>query len=358
MSGNRRFVRWLLIIAIIAFIALVAVVGGIAGTVLALSKDLPSIDELKPKAVVETSFVYDRKGRLIGELHGATNRIVVSSAKIPQVMKDATVAIEDERFYQHHGIDVEGIARAVWTDIKAGALVQGASTITAQFVRSAYVEITQEETFTRKVKEAVISWQLEDRWTKDQILTGYLNTVYYGRGSYGVEAITRTLFHKSVSKLTLPEAALIAGIANAPSALDPVIYPKAAKDRRDTVLRAMQEQGYITKAELNRALDTPLKVFKKGVQRNVGPQEYFLDYVSRQLVNELGQNVVFGGGLRIYTTLDLDWQKNAMKDVASVLYAPEDPSASLVAIEPKTGFIRAMVGGKNFKKAKYNHLLQ
>ncbi|MBM3148093.1 MAG: penicillin-binding protein, partial [Actinobacteria bacterium] len=304
-AGKRRWVRWLLVVLALLFLLLVAVIGGVAGTVMAISKDLPRLADLKPKAVVQTSFVYDRNGKLIGELHGAENRVVVSSEKIPQVVKDAAIAIEDERFYEHHGIDVAGLARALWTNIQAGATRQGASTITQQFVRMAYSEISMERTYTRKMREMVVAWQLEDEWTKDEILTGYLNMNYYGNGSYGVEAASRTYFHRPVSKLTLPEAALLAGIVNAPTYFDPIRNPEASRDRRDTVLLSMHRQGLIDQAQLDEALNTELKVFKKPLDRDVDEATYFTDYVTQELVKQLGQNVVFGGGLRIHTSIDM-----------------------------------------------------
>ena len=165
------------------------------GSIVALSRNLPQLDSMKRTVLAQTTFIYDRNGVVIAELHGDTNRIIVKSRQIPQVMKDATVAIEDERFYQHHGVDFEGIARALVPDLKAGHVVQGASTITEQFVKNAYVG--DERSLARKLREAVLAWQLENKWTKDKILTEYLNTVYYGDGAYGVQAAAETYFHKS-----------------------------------------------------------------------------------------------------------------------------------------------------------------
>ena len=171
--------------------------------------------------------IYDRHGDVIAELHGAENRVLVKSDQIPEVMKQATVAVEDQRFYEHHGVDIIGIARAAVADLKAGAVVQGGSTITAQYVKNAYVG--GEQSMTRKLREAVLAYQLENRWDKDHILTAYLNTVYFGSGAYGVEAASRTYFHKSAQDMTLKEAALLAALIRLPSQYAPTTDPKQAK---------------------------------------------------------------------------------------------------------------------------------
>lgn len=352
-AGRRRvFLRWLRIVLIVGALLLTGIVAATVGAVFAVARNLPSLDELTRHDTALTSFIYDRNGKMIASLHGAENRVNVDSKDIAEVMKKATVAIEDERFYEHHGVDIEGLVRAVLVDIKAGSLVQGASSITQQFIRNAY--ISQERTFSRKIREMVLAWQLEDRWSKDEILTAYLNTIYYGASSYGVQAAAQTYFHKTAKALTLPEAALLAGIANAPSYYDPINQPDIAKKRRDLVLSSMLSQNLITQVEYAEATALPIEVFKKPPAAKQKSSGYFVDYVTQHLINTLGANTVYQGGLKVYTSLDLKWQTAATNAVMRALPDASDPIAALVAIDPKTGYIRAMVGGRNAEKQKFN----
>ena len=173
----------------------------LAGAVVAVSHTTPSLASLQSRTLAQNTVLYDSRGTVIAQLHGDTNRTVVSSSRIPQALKDATVAIEDRRFYVHHGVDFVGVARALIADVLAGHVVQGGSTITEQYVKNAY--LSNESGLLRKIHEALLAWQLEDRWSKDQILTAYLNTVYYGAGAYGVQAAAQTYFHKNVWQLSL-----------------------------------------------------------------------------------------------------------------------------------------------------------
>jgi 1A family penicillin-binding protein len=351
--GAWRWARWVLVVLAVLIVAGLA--AG-AGVIYALTRDLPSLDELQQRQNAVNTVIYDRDGRMIAELHGAENRVLVSSDQIAPMMKQATVAVEDERFYQHHGIDVEGVARALVMDIKAGAVVQGGSTITAQYVKNAY--IGGERSVARKVREAYLSWQLEDRWSKDQILTQYLNTVYFGAGAYGVEAASRTYFHKSAAKLTLRQAALLAALIRLPSAYSPTTDPKQAKQRRDLVLDLMASQGYITQEAATEAKTTKLGVFKHPPNPNNSEAAYFVDYVTRQLIKKYGAAETFNGGLRVYTSIDMTWQDAGLTAIKSTIggldYGGWSPAGALVSIDPRNGYIRAMVGGTNFKKQKFN----
>ena len=197
------------------------------GTIVAVSRNLPPLDELSRQTNAQTTYIYDRNGQVIATLHGAENRTVVPSKAIPTIMKEATVAVEDKRFYEHHGVDFEGLVRALWADLRAGSVVQGGSTITEQFVKQAYVG--NDRNITRKIREAVEAWKLEDKWSKDKILTEYLNTCYFGDTAYGVEAAAETYFHKRISAVTLPQAALLAGLLRTPSQTSPTLYPQRAK---------------------------------------------------------------------------------------------------------------------------------
>lgn len=352
--GRKRGLVWLRIVLAGAFLILICVAAAVAGTVFAVTRSLPNLNSFQPNNNALTTLFYDASGNQIGGLLTAENRILVKSRQIPQIMKDAVVAIEDKRFYQHHGIDFQGLARALWEDIKAGSMVQGASTIEGQYIDNAY--LGQQHSFTRKIREMWLAWQLDDKLSKDQILTDYLNTIPFGEGSYGVGMAAKVFFREPLAKLTLGQAALLAAVINAPTYYDPLNNPTGAKQRRNEVLADMQAQGYITQQQAQAAIATPVKVSHKPLNLNKSPAAYFLSYATKELVNLPGitPTMAYQGGLRVKTSLNLDWQRKALNDVKSILKSPSDPGAALVAIDPKTGFIRAMVGGQNFKKQQYN----
>jgi penicillin-binding protein 1A len=349
-AARRPRMHWGRLIFCILVFAVIAVVGLVSGTIVAVSHNLPNIDAMRPAQLGQNTVIYDRNGRRIAELYGAVNRVVVKSNQIPAVMKNATVAIEDKRFYQHHGVDFTGIARAFIDDVKAGHVVQGASTITEQYVKNAY--IGSDPTLTRKLREAVLAWELEDRWSKDKILTEYLNTVYYGAGSYGVEAASMTYFHKPVSGVTLPQAALLAALPKFPSEYSPITDPQVITLRRDLVLDDMAQQGYITPAQDAAAKKTKLRVFARPISTTKNPAAYFVDYVTRKLVDRYGARETFEGGLRVYTSIDMRMQLAAISALKSRL--PAGPAGALVAIDPANGFIRVMSASTDFKTYKYS----
>jgi penicillin-binding protein 1A len=352
-SAAWRVLRIVLLLAILALIAGVALAGGV---IYALASNMPQLDDLQRRQTKANTIIYDRDGRIIAELHGAENRTIVPSNRIPQVMKDATVAVEDQRFYEHHGVDFTGVVRAMVENLRAGQIVQGGSTITAQLIKNEYLDT--EQTYSRKLREAVLSWQLEDKWTKDRILTEYLNTVYYGAGAYGVEAASRTYFHKRAKDLKLKEAALLAALPRFPSQYSPTSDPKLARERRNIVLDTMAAGGYITHERAEKTKQQALGVFKEPLKRNRKAADYFVDYVTRQLIRRYGTGQTFGGGLRVHTSIDLKWQEAAIEAIQGTIggldYGGWSPSGALVAVEPKTGYIRAMVGGTDFKKQKFN----
>ena len=351
-SRTKRVIGVLLVIGALLAVVFVALTGGV---IYALARNIPQLDELQRRQNAVNTVIYDRDGKLIAELHGAENRVPLASGQIPQVMKDATVAVEDQRFYEHHGIDFTGLVRAMVENVRAGSIVQGGSTITAQLIKNAYLDT--EQTYTRKMREAVLSWQLEDKWSKDRILTEYLNTVYYGAGAYGVEAAARTYFHKSAKHLTLKEAALLAALPRFPSQYAPTADRQLARERRDIVLDTMAEQGYITEARAKKTKKKKLGVYKEPPNRNDSSTTYFVDYVTRQLIKKYGTAVTFGGGLKVHTSIDLKWQAAALKTIDETIGDLDwgfRPAGALVAVEPKTGYIRAMVGGTDFKTNKFN----
>jgi penicillin-binding protein 1A len=323
------------------------------GVVRAVASEIPSLDPASQRTDVDT-VVYASNGRtVLAILRGEESRVLVSTEDIAPIMRQAIVSVEDQRFFDHDGIDLRGIARALWSDIRHQAIVEGGSTITQQFVKNAYIR--NERTLARKVREAALAWQLEQQWSKDRILTAYLNTIYFGNGAYGIQQASRTYFKKSARDLDLHEAALLAGLPADPSLYDPVTNARAAQDRRRLVLSMMLQQGKITRADFERAnraaLPDPDDVRLPGTR---GPAPYFVNYVKDQLVDHYGAGRVFGGGLRVRTTIDLKLQETARAAIEKVLDDPEGPAAALVAIDPRSGAVKAMFGGRNFRQSQFN----
>ncbi|TMC67282.1 MAG: penicillin-binding protein, partial [Chloroflexi bacterium] len=275
-------------------------------------------------------------------------------------MKHAIVDIEDRRFYEHRGVDLHGILRAAWADVSHKSTVQGGSTITQQFVKNSLTN--SDRSIARKLKEAALAWQLESgprHWSKTRILTAYLNTIYLGNGAYGVETASKAYFGHSAKTLTLPEAALLAGIPEDPSRWDPVTHPSAARARRRMVLQAMLRQGHISQVDFVRANRAPLpKPQDVHVPGGPGPKApYFTNYVKQLLVDRYGSSAVFGGGLRVRTSINLRVQQAARDAIAKWLNWTGAPSAALVAIDPRDGRVLAMVGG-NYRKSQFNLAVQ
>ena len=293
---------------------------------------------------------------MLAILRGDQARIPVPSDQISPLMKHAIVAIEDKRFYEHRGVDVRGIVRAVWADFRNKAVVEGGSTITQQFVKNSINQ--KEKTISRKLREAALAWQLEQRWSKDKILTAYLNTVYFGNRAYGVEQASRIYFGHSARapEMTWAEAALLAGIPQDPTLYDPVAHPQQARARRAVVLRALLENHFVTPGEYRDALNAPMPDPRRVRFPSTHGQaaQYFANYATEQLVEKYGPRRVYGGGLRVKTTIDLGLQKLARDAVAKTLPESIGPEAALVALDPKTGAVLAMVGGRNYHKSQYN----
>jgi penicillin-binding protein 1A len=339
-------------------LALLAATAFAYGLLLAVDTQLSGLDPSRQRPLQVDGYVYADDGHtILAVLRGSQSRVLVDSADISPWLKQAIVAAEDKRFWEHRGIDIRGMARALWADIRHQGAVQGGSTITQQFVKNALTG--DERTITRKLKEAALAWQLEQRWSKDRILTAYLNTIYFGNGAYGAERAARTYFGHSARKLTLPEAALLAGIPEDPSLYDPVRHPAVAEARRRTVLRLMLAQGVINRVQFGRAAAAPMpkpeEVHLSGVR---GAAPYFGEYVKSQLIDRLGARRVFGGGLRVQTTIDLRLQKLATAAVQKWLPDPNGPQAALVSIDARTGAVLAMVGGRNFHHSQFNLAVQ
>src|SRR6266536_298629 len=327
----------------IAFVCLLVVVlAVIASGVGAVAKFRSSCDltKLKPVENGQNSFVYAADGSLLGSIPAEKNRTRVGLHGVSIWERRATVAIEDHRFYQHGGVDYQGIVRAAWSDLRAGEVVQGGSTITQQLVRNLY--ISKERTFKRKIKEACLAIKLSRRWSKDRILNEYVNQVYYGNHAYGIEAAAQTYFSEHARQLGLGQAALLAGLPQAPSDYDPLHRPAAAIARRDEVLRAMLHYGYINPVQYGRAVSKRRLGLRAGKLYTRIKEPYFFSYVRDQLIAEYGTGTVRTGGLRVYTTIDPRLQKVAEKAIRDTLYLRDDPAAAVVSIAPVNGAIRAM----------------
>jgi penicillin-binding protein 1A len=343
-----------------------AVVSTVFGMMMAVSHELPSLENTAEFRAAKNSVLLsdpDGKSTQIARLTGNNNRILVDEADISPYIKNAVIAIEDRRFYSHSGVDYPGIARALWTDISAGGAVQGASTITQQFVKNALAAQGDRSVF-QKLREAALAYHLERRWSKQKILSQYLNTIYFGNGAYGVESAVRTYFggadrkynqdDRAARSVTPAQAALLAAMIASPSMYDPVQNSANAYKRRNLVLQAMLNQKMISRPQFDEAVvQTVPSADDLNQPKPDSNQPYFSTWVTQQLVDRYGAGRVFGGDMRITTSLDTEMQTAAEDAIFSRLNGV-GPSASLVAIENKTGEVKAMVGGSNYDQKPFN----
>jgi len=309
--------------------------------------------------------LYAADGSAIAALRGFETFIPVEMEDLPRSLKDAVVAVEDERFYSHRGVDTRGVLRALWTNAMQGRVVQGASTITQQYVKQAYMG-DRDRSLATKAREVVLATRVEEQLSKDEILHRYLSTVYFGGGAYGVGAAAQSYFRKPVSELTVSESALLAAVIPAPSRLNPRSNPGAAELRRRLVLHRMQDQGRIDEVELRAALgqtvmmatDAPPDAPATAVYprpEDPGKHRFFVDYVQRYLIDRYGATRVFNEGLRVETTLDPHLQSLAEATVDDALAGTGPPlEMSLVSVDPTTGFVRALVAGRDFDRSQVN----
>jgi penicillin-binding protein 1A len=342
-ARRRRRPRRRLALVAVAVLAgvTVASLAGAALTGRVLIFDSCNLHSLRPVSLGSNSFLYAADGSLLGVVASTTNRQPLRLDKMSPWLPEATVAIEDARFWQHGALDYQGIARALVENAAAGRIVQGGSTITQQLVRNLYIG-DADRTLARKIKEACLANKLAGVWSKPQILAAYLNEVFYGQHAYGAQAGAQTFYSTSASTLTLPQAALLAGLPQAPSLYDPFRRPSAALARRNEVLRAMLAHGYITQDEFSRALASPLGL-ERGTLYSEQRHPNFFGWATQQLVQRFGERRVEAGGLQVRTTLDPRMQNDARAAAASVLREKTDPAAALVAIDPRTGAVKAMV---------------
>ncbi|MEW6059009.1 MAG: transglycosylase domain-containing protein [Actinomycetota bacterium] len=317
---------------------------------------------------VQTTYVYDSRGNLLTTLHSSVNRTIVSFDEISKSMCDAVIAAEDQNFYSNPGFDPLGIMRAAWNDLVAHKVVQGGSTITQQLVKNVYAGryVTDPETgqttyeipsrtFGQKVREVLLAIKLNQTYSKNEILAQYLNTIYFGHGAYGIQAAAKTYFGVDAKDLTLLQSATLAGVIRRPSLFDPIEHPVDAKIRRNYVLDRMAQLGYITHKRAAHLKDKEVKTVGDSPAQRFPPKlGYFLDYTRRELIERFGEARVYGGGLRVTTSLNPSWQRAAEQAVANRLSSPGDPAAALVAIDPRTGEVVAMYGGSNFRQSQVN----
>jgi penicillin-binding protein 1A len=370
-SATKPRVNRLRLVAILFAVLLLGLVSFVFGVFVSVASDLPSLTRFSQFKDAQSSVLYDDLGHPIGVL-SQQNRVIVTPSQIPQIVKEAVISIEDKRFETNSGIDVRGIARAFVADIRHKGNVQGASTIEQQFIKNA-LQAQSHRTIFEKLREAALAYQLSHKWSKEKIITAYLNTIYFGNGAYGIEAAAQTYFGQDVNHLGCGtpthelcveqlqpwEAALLAGIIQSPTEYDPATHPMAARERRDVVLRQMLDQGYLTKGvyeeSVKQAIPAPAEIQALQEQTVEGVDAgYFTSWVQQQIIERYGAPRAFDGGLKIKTTLDLELQRAAEQAVNAYLSYPSGPTASLVAIENSTGEVRAMVGGRNYNESPFN----
>lgn len=311
-----------------------------------------------PVKVPQTTMFYDTQANVIGTVeHQNQNRIWVNLGDIAEPLKHATVAVEDKRFYEHHGFDLRRMGGAVMADIGSLSKKQGASTITMQYAKNLF--LTNDKTWTRKLTEAFYTMRLEMNYTKDQILEGYLNTIYYGHGAYGIQAASKYYFNKKAENLSLAEASMLAGVPKGPSYYSPYNNFERAKNRQQVVLQSMVTSDYITKQQAKSAYQQPLDLVKEHKQtERIAP--YFQDTVEYVLKHDLhiDDKTLATGGLKVYTTLNTEMQKKATYWANEVIDPKSAIQTALIAMNPKTGAVEAMIGGRNYDKSTYNRAVQ
>ena len=348
--------RMLLIgFGLIAGVLIVGTIGAV-GYVLSVAQSAPVLSTLRPIVSGATSQVFAADGERLGYIQSDELRSPISWERMPKDLRNATVAIEDQRFYQNDGIDLTGIFRSAVKDVVHGQALQGASTITMQLVRNLYLG-NDLRTFKQKITEAKLAIEYNKRHSKQAILEGYLNSVAYGtvggQTAIGVQAASRTFFDKPADELNLEQSALLAGLPQAPSEYNPFLYPQLAKERRNEVLGKMAELHYITRAQAEAAERAPLEV-KHGNYYSQRREDFFFEYVREQLIHRYGRATVEQGGLKVYTTINLNMQREARKAIAEVLDEPGDPASAVVTINPHNGDIEAMAESKSYEQSQYN----
>lgn len=349
----RRTVKYLRALAMLGLISFVLILLMIIGLI-----TYAKILGPPPLTVPQSSLIYADDGSIIGESHSGQKRYWVNLDEISPYLVEATISIEDRNFYRHHGFDYKRIAGAALADLKAMAKVQGASTISQQYARNLYLE--HEKTWKRKLNEAFYTIRLELNYDKGDILEGYLNTIYYGYGAYGIEAASQFYFAKHASELTLAEASMLAGIPKGPSLYSPLASLEKAKQRQGIILAAMVENGAITKKEAEEAKKEKLTFVGKHPHHMLVTAPYFQDAVRQALKYDLGldERSIELGGLKVYTTLDRKQQDIAEKTIERLIDEDSHIQVGFVAMDPKTGYVKALVGGRDYEESPFNRVTQ
>ena len=333
-------------IRVMAALVLVIIAGLMFGYIFAAYQSLPEVGNNMRPAV--SSQVFDSQGKLITTLHSDQNRLPIDINKVPKNLQNAFIAAEDNRFYDHIGVDPIGILRAVVTNLTNRGIAQGGSTITQQLAKNAF--LSQDQTLKRKIQEAILALELERKYSKKEILEMYMNQIYFGRGAYGIQTAAHTYFGKDVGDLTLAECAMIAGLPKSPNYYSSSVNEATA--RKNVVVGQMEKYGYITPSQAEEAKKSSLDIKQKSTSNTTDETTYFIDYVTQEIAQKYGDDALYKDGLKIYTTLDTDKQHAA---VQAMRHLPEthtddqgltQPQGAIISIDPKTGHILAMVGGR------------
>lgn len=333
-------------IRVMAALVLVIIAGLMFGYIFAAYQSLPEVGNNMRPAV--SSQVFDSQGKLITTLHSDQNRLTIDINKVPKNLQNAFIAAEDNRFYDHIGVDPIGILRAVVTNLTNRGIAQGGSTITQQLAKNAF--LSQDQTLKRKIQEAILALELERKYSKKEILEMYMNQIYFGRGAYGIQTAAHTYFGKDVGDLTLAECAMIAGLPKSPNYYSSSVNEATA--RKNVVVGQMEKYGYITPSQAEEAKKSSLDIKQKSTSNTTDETAYFIDYVTQEIAQKYGDDALYKDGLKIYTTLDTDKQHAA---VQAMRHLPEthtddqgltQPQGAIISIDPKTGHILAMVGGR------------
>jgi penicillin-binding protein 2D len=345
-----KYLRAFIIISLIGFGCMLIVFLGILGYAKILGAP--------PLAVPQSTLFFANDGTLIGESNSGQKRYWVPLEEISPDIINATISIEDKNFYEHNGFDYKRIVGAILADIKAGAKVQGASTITQQYARNLFLE--HDKTWSRKLHEAFYAIRIEMNYSKEEILEGYLNTIYYGNGAYGVQAASQFYYGKNASELSLAESSMLAGIPKGPSYYSPMESLENAKKRQAIILNEMAENGFIKKEAAQKAKETPLTFAGEHPHKRVEAAPYFQDAVKNALKNQLklDDRTIALGGLKVYTTLDLKQQQEAEKQIQETIASESEIQVGLLARDPKNGYVKAMIGGRNYEQSPFNRAVQ
>jgi penicillin-binding protein 1A len=328
--------------------------------------DLPSIGSMKDYKPPIVTKIFSEEGEIIGEFFNE-KREVVSLDRVPNYLIQAFIAGEDARFFQHKGLDYLAILRALYRNIFSGEIVQGGSTITQQVVKS--LLLSPEKSFTRKIREAILAYKIEKYLTKEEILFLYLNQIYLGHGAYGVASAAENYFGKNIEELNITEAALLAGLPQAPSKNSPYQHPQQAKKRQVYILNRMAEEGFISPSEAIKAAQTPY-IIRSKEKPSIEKAPHFVEYIRRYIEEKYGKDTLYKNGLQVFTTIDLYFQRMAQEGMESGLKEiekrekypsadiPLTPEGALVCFDLENGFVKAMVGGRDFKKSQFNRATQ